>query len=135
MSAQNVEIVKRVMDAHDRRDLDDFDELTTPDFEWFPAMAVSLGTDVYRGREGIEDYFKDSSEAWDDLRDVQSASEFRDLGDRVLLLTRFAGRGRGSGVEVAAPLGIVFDLRGGKISRIRAYLDHSEALRAAGLTE
>src|ERR1700693_4024352 len=95
MSQENVEIVKRVMDAHDRRDLDDFDELTTPDFEWFPAMAVSLGADVYRGREGIEHYFRDSSEAWEDLRDVRSASEFRDLGDSVLVLSRFAGRGRG----------------------------------------
>jgi len=135
MSQANVEIVKRVMDAHDRRDLDDFDEMTTPDFEWFPAMAVSLGTDVYRGRKGIKDYFRDSSEAWDDLRDVRSASEFRDLGDSVLVLSRFAGRGRGSGVEVDAPLGIVFDLRGGKVSRIRAYLDHGDALRAAGLCE
>jgi ketosteroid isomerase-like protein len=133
MSQENVEIVKRVMDAHDRRDLDDFDELTTPDFEWFPAMAASLGIDVYRGREGIEDYCRDSSEAWADLRDVRSASEFRALGDSVLVLSRFAGRGRGSGVEVDAPLGIVFDLRGCKISRIRAFLDHDEALRAAGL--
>jgi ketosteroid isomerase-like protein len=135
MSQENVEIVKRVMDAHDRRDLDGFDGLTTPDFEWFPAMAVSLGTDVYRGREGIEAYFRDSGEAWEDLRDVRSMSEFRDLGDRVLVLSRFAGRGRSSGVSVDAPLGVIFDLRGGRISRIRAYLDHGEALRAAGLTE
>jgi ketosteroid isomerase-like protein len=133
VSLEDVEIVKRLMDAHDRRDLDGLDGLTTPDFEWFPAMAVSLGTDVYRGRDGIAAYFRDSSEVWEDLRAVDVA--FRDLGDRVLVLSRFAGRGRGSGVGVDAPLGIVFDLRGGKVSRIRAYLDHGEALRAAGLSE
>ena len=61
--------------------------------------------------------------------------EFRDLGDRVLLLGRTEGRGRGSGVQVDSPIGVVFDFRDGKMSRVRAYLDHGEALRAAGLSE
>jgi hypothetical protein len=30
---------------------------------------------------------------------------------------------------------MVFDFRGGMISRIRGFLDHTEALRAAGLPE
>jgi ketosteroid isomerase-like protein len=29
---------------------------------------------------------------------------------------------------------MVFDLRDGRITRIRGYLDHDEALRAAGLS-
>jgi ketosteroid isomerase-like protein len=59
----------------------------------------------------------------------------RDLGDRVLCLGRMEGRGRGSGVPVDAPLGAIFEFRDDKISRMRAYLDHDEALRAAGLSE
>jgi ketosteroid isomerase-like protein len=42
---------------------------------------------------------------------------------------------RGSGVRVEAPLGAVFEFRDGKISRMRAFLDQGEALRAAGLSE
>jgi ketosteroid isomerase-like protein len=53
----------------------------------------------------------------------------------VVMLGRLEGRGVGSGVPVDAALGMVFDLRGGMISRIRGYLDHAEALRAAGLPE
>jgi ketosteroid isomerase-like protein len=45
------------------------------------------------------------------------------------------GRGKGSGVRVDGPSGAVFDFRDGKISRIRLFLDHDEALRAAGLAE
>jgi hypothetical protein len=30
---------------------------------------------------------------------------------------------------------MVFDFRGGLIARIRGFLDHGEALRAAGLTD
>jgi ketosteroid isomerase-like protein len=61
--------------------------------------------------------------------------EFRDLGDRVLMLGRMTGRGLGSGVPVDAPIGMVFACRGDKISRIRSFLDHGEALVVAGLSE
>jgi ketosteroid isomerase-like protein len=57
------------------------------------------------------------------------------IGDRALLLGRAEGRGRASGVEVRAPIGIVFDLRGGKVSRVRAYLDHDEAVKAVGVQD
>ena len=131
MSRENVEIVKRLMDAFNERDLDTFAEITTPDFEWTTSMTAVEG-EIFRGREGIETYFGRMRDAWDEFRAL--ASEFRDLGDRVLWLGRLEGRGRGSGVPVTAPLDILFDFRGGKISRIRSYLDHGEALRAAGLS-
>jgi ketosteroid isomerase-like protein len=63
------------------------------------------------------------------------ADDWRDLGDRVLVLGRIEGRGSGSGALVDAPFGAVLDLRGGKISRSHGFLDHGEALRAAGLAE
>ena len=51
------------------------------------------------------------------------------------MLGRLEGRGMGSGVPIEASLGMVFDFRGGAIARIRGFLDHAEALRAAGLSE
>jgi ketosteroid isomerase-like protein len=57
------------------------------------------------------------------------------LGDRVLALGRLEGRGRGSGVQVEWPIGVISDYREGTIWRTRAFTDHGEALRAAGLTE
>lgn len=41
----------------------------------------------------------------------------------------------GSGVTVDSPNAAVFELRDGKISRVRLFLDHGEALRAGGLAE
>jgi len=41
----------------------------------------------------------------------------------------------GSGVPVDSPLGMVFDVRRGMIARIRGYLGHADALRAAGLSD
>jgi ketosteroid isomerase-like protein len=133
MSQENVEIVKRAADAVNERDVETFMALTTPDFEWFPAMDRLIEGRSYRGDEGIEAYFEVLSGAWEEFQ--LFPDEFRDLGDRVLWLGRAEGRGRSSGVRVDTPLGTVVEFRDGKMSRIRAYLDHAEALRAAGVTE
>ena len=133
MSQENVEIAKRGLDAFNRRDLDAYDDLITLDFEWFPPFPGTLEGESYRGREGVERYLEEINGAWEAFHAV--AHEYRDLGDRALLLGRFEGRGKGSGVPVDAPLGAVSDFRDGKCSRSRVYLDHGEALRAAGLSE
>jgi len=133
MTQDHVEIVQRALDMMNRRDLDAFDELATPDAEWVPALPGAVGGDNYRGREGFEAYLAEYREAWSAFRVV--LEEYRDLGDRVLALGRVEGRGKGSGVQVDAPVGMVIDFRGGRISRARGYLDHGEALRAADLTE
>ncbi len=133
MSQQNVELVKRGIDAFNRRDLDAYDDLYTSDFEWFPALTGTVEGGGYRGREGLETWFVEARDTWEWFRAL--ADEFRDLGDRVLVLGRIEARGRGSGVQLDAPAGMLFEFRGGKISRDRTYLDHGEALRAAGLCE
>lgn len=133
MSKENVEIVTRGIDAFNRRDLDGLAELMTADCEWFPAMPGIVAGDSYQGREGLEAYLVDLATTWDALRVV--AEESRDLGDSVLVLGRLEGRGRGSGVPVDAPIGVLDDFRDGKISRVRAFLDHGDAVRAAGLAD
>ena len=132
MSQESVEIVKRLVDAFNKRDVDAFAEITTPDFEWTTSMTAVEG-EIFWGREGIETYFGRMKDAWDEF--LALADSYRDLGDRVLWLGRLEGRGRSSGVPVSAPLDILYDLRDGKISRMHSYLDHGEALRAAGLSE
>src|SRR5271157_2824258 len=100
MSQQNVEIVKRAMDAFNRRDLRDFDELFTPDFELASAAVGAVGGGSFRGREGVEKYLgeiDDTTESWVVVEDAL------DLGERVLLRVRVEARGRGSGVPVTAP--------------------------------
>jgi ketosteroid isomerase-like protein len=122
-----------MIDAFNRRDVHAFVEPTTSDFEWLPAIGMAVEGGNFRGRDGVEKYFGEVRDTWEEVRVI--AEGFRDLGDGVLLLTRIEGHGRGSGVPVDAPFGAVFDCRADKISRLRSYLDHGEALRAAGLAE
>jgi ketosteroid isomerase-like protein len=132
MSGENVAVATQAIEAFNVSDVDAFAVLTTPDFEWSPSMVAIEGT-IFRGREGIERYFRSLRGAWEKFHIHRH--RFRDAEDLVVMLGRLEGHGMGSGVPVHASLGMVFDFRGGMISRIRGYLDHAEALRAAGLSE
>jgi len=129
VSGANVEAVKRLTSAFNRRDLDAFSELTTPDVEWLPVFAARVEGDAFRGRAGIEAFLAEVADTWEQFRPVPE--DYRDLGDRVLALGRLETRGRGSGVPVQSPWGGVFDFRGGLVVRIRTFLNHDEANRAA----
>ena len=133
MPRDKVDVVKRAVDAYNRRDLKVFAGLMTPDFEFYAGTVTALGGDEYRGREGVERFAADTRESWEELQNV--AEEFRDLGDRVLMLGRFVGRGKGSGAPIDVPMAGLYDLRGDRIRRYRGYLDRAEAFRAAGVSE
>jgi ketosteroid isomerase-like protein len=134
MPRDKVDIAKRAVDAYNRRDVDGaFAELVTPDFEFHAGTGRALGGDVYRGREGAERFDRDRGETWEEVQQV--AEEFRDLGDRVLVLATIKGRGRASGAPVEVAFAAILDFRGDRIWRIRAYFDRAEGLRAAGLSE
>jgi ketosteroid isomerase-like protein len=129
--AGNVQVATRAIDAFNARDLDGFAGCTTDDFEWSPSMVAIEGT-IFRGREGIKSYFRSLNGAWE--RFHVHRGHFREAEDVAVMLGRLEGRGR-SGVPVDSSLAMVFDFRGGAISRIRGYLDHDEGLRAAGLDD
>jgi ketosteroid isomerase-like protein len=132
MSEQNVEVAKRAIGAFNERDVDTFASLTTLDFEWSPSM-VAIEGETFLAREGIEKYFGQLESAWE--RFEIHLGRFRDSEDLVVMLGQLEARGKTSGVPVDAPLGMVFDMRDGAISRIRGFLDHADALQAADLPE
>src|SRR6476661_2976632 len=130
MSQENVEIVRQMVAAFNRRDLDRLEEGSTLDMEWETAMGA-IEAEVFEGFEGAETYIERLGDAWEEFQTI--AEDVRDVGERVLMLGRIVGRGKGSGVAVEMPLGQVFDFRDGKVCRIRSYLDHAEAIKAVGL--
>jgi uncharacterized protein len=131
MSQQNVEIVRRGWEAFNRGDpafLADFAE--DAEFEEDPAFPEA---GVFRGREEILAYIRGFQEQMRDHR--FEVEEVRDLGDQVLALLRETARGASSGVHVDQRPAFLFQFRGGRISRMRAYLDRAKALEALGLEE
>ena len=135
MSEEDVETFKRGVDALNRRDVEALLEVLDAEIEWHSAVLRGLAGEqtVYRGHEGIREFFRDVFDAFVEI-DTEY-SEIRDLGGRIVAMGRVRVRGRESGAENESPIGSVTDVRGGKATRVQTYLDHAEALEAAGLSE
>ncbi|HXF00938.1 MAG TPA: nuclear transport factor 2 family protein [Solirubrobacterales bacterium] len=132
MSQENVEIVRRVFDAFNRRDIAAFIELLDRDVEWVPVLAVLEGS-VYRGHADIRRWIKDLDTDWEFFEVYYE--ELRDLGDRVLVFGHWRARGRASGIEVENPGTYLYEINGGKVVSMRTFTDRVEAFEAAGLSE
>jgi ketosteroid isomerase-like protein len=135
MSEENVEVVRRVSDAYNRRDVEAMLGELHPEVEWYPWLQVQLGggATVYRGHEGIREGIRDGDDAFSEVR--TELSEVRDLGERAVAIGYLRGRGRESGVMTESELAWIVDFKSGKVIRVREYLDPKEALEAAGLSQ
>jgi ketosteroid isomerase-like protein len=135
MSQENVELVKRAVDAINRGDAEALVAELDPEVEWHGAILMAMGgtQTVYRGHEGVREWLRDLYET---LSEFQAEyPEIRDLGDRTVAIGRVRARGAASEAQIESPHGTVTDFKDGKAIRVRTYLDPNEALEAAGLSE
>src|SRR5438128_10345059 len=128
MPRDNVEIVRTSVDAFVSREFDRAVEVWHPDGEFRPAMASAVEQRVYRGHQDLRRYFDELFGSFSEVR--LDDLEFREVGDRVLVLYQLRVRGLDSDVTIEQPGGVVYELRDGKISSGRSYLSRPEALRA-----
>ena len=131
MSEENVEVVRRSVEAFTAGDVERMLAYADPDGELHSAIIGRAEGRVYRGHDGLRQWFADSMESFEELR--TELTEFRDLGDRVVALGHIHARGRESGLELDTETGWVFTVRKGKFVRAEGFLSRTRALEAAGL--
>jgi ketosteroid isomerase-like protein len=68
---------------------------------------------------------------WEDWR--CEAEDFVEHDDYVVVLTRYWGRGKGSGATVDTRGAHVWKLREGKVIRLEVFADRANALKSIGL--
>jgi ketosteroid isomerase-like protein len=127
MSERKIEIARRGIDAFNRGDAEALFQIATDDIELFSALTGAVEEGDFQGGAGLEAYFEIMAATWGEFRILPE--EFRDLDDRLLVLGRAWGLGKGSRVPVEAPHAIVMEFRGEHVWRIHSYLDPSEALQ------
>jgi ketosteroid isomerase-like protein len=132
MSQENVEIVRRGIDAWNRGDLDGWLAGFAPEAE-LHTTARFVDQGVSRGRAGLERYWVELHEAAEEVS--ISISDLRASGDRVFQAVTGRGRGKRSKVPMEEPIWLVTTLRDGLAVRVESYVDRAEALEAAGLSE
>ena len=133
MSQENVEVVRRSLEANARGDIEEALTYVDPDGELHSAIIGGAEGHIYRGHDGFRRWYAETEATFEELR--TELTEFRDLGDRIVGLGQIHARGRESGVELDSATGWVFTLRNGKILKAEGFLSPDEALKAAGLSE
>ena len=132
MSQENVEIVKRMIDAYNQRDLAGLEAFSHPDVEldWSASRGFVAG--VYRGFDEFERFWRSYFDAFEEM--AAEPERFIDAGESVIVPNVVYIRGR-DGIEVSARSAIVFTFRSHRITRMCLYQETEQALKAAGLKE
>jgi ketosteroid isomerase-like protein len=135
MSQENVDQIRKALDAFNRRDLDGLLESIDPAVEWSPPAELP-GASMVRGHDGVRQSIADMLDAFGDLR--ADPERFIDLEDRVIALYYWRGQGSGSGIPVdqfEVPVGMLATMNDGLAVRVRFFTTWDAALEAAGLNE
>ena len=121
-------LVQAAIDAYNARDVERLRELMTDDVELRPPVSALTGH-AYRGHTGIAEWLGDVDESFATAEIVPL--ELRDLGAKVLALTEFLVEGYESRLPLGSELGLVCDLRDGRIASWHGFFNHAEAEAAA----
>jgi ketosteroid isomerase-like protein len=126
MPDDNVELVRKGLEAFNRRDVTGMLDTLDPDVELLPLRAVLEG-EAYHGHAGFLRWLADMDDDWESFR--TEATELRGLdGDRVLVIGRVRAKARASGIDVDAPGAWLCSLRDRHVTRIHFYADPERAL-------
>jgi ketosteroid isomerase-like protein len=133
MSRENVEIVRRGLEAFNEREWDvamgDIHEHAV----WVPSSGFPDAAPRF-GRSAIQKFWVELSTTLPGFQ--ATAEEVLDAGgDQVVAIVRTHGIGRGSGADVGRDIGQVFTLREGKVVSIVSYNRPEHALAVAGLSD
>jgi ketosteroid isomerase-like protein len=126
-----------MVEAYNRRDLDAVTIAYHPDLEYYPYrefVEAALAEPCYHGPSGYKAYIDATQDVWGNEVRLEP-TKLIDMGDRVVLLADMPMRAQASGIPLAQTYAGVSTLKDGRVIRQRDFLDHAEALEAAGLRE
>ena len=132
MSQENVEVVRRGIEAWNRRDPITWSSLWRSDavIDWSRARGLLRG--VYRGERERQAFW---DELWTTFQYVQIETHgYTESGSEVVVPNTGHLRGR-EGIEVTARSTLVFTVENRQITRLRMFQERTEALEAARLPE
>jgi ketosteroid isomerase-like protein len=126
MSQDTIETVRQAFERWNRGDREIRAEDVDPELE----LHSRLMGRVVRGYEGLQDWFAEIDEQFEEWR--LEIAEIREIDrDRLLVLGEIHLRGRESAVEFDQPMAWLMDFRNGRVLRMEMFPNHSDALQAA----
>ena len=134
MSRENVELVRRIYEAFNRRDVVTPFEIYAEDIVWdlsHTARGNLFPQPVLHGHEGVREGWRDVLGAFAEVD--FTVEELTDADDKVFATIRELDVGRASGASVSALHFAVWTLDSGKVARLQVFDERAPAEEAAGL--
>jgi ketosteroid isomerase-like protein len=129
--------VRLAVEAYNRRDLDAVVVGYRPELEYYPYREFvegALAEPCYHGHAGYRDFIEATYDVWGtEVRLLPT--ELIDLGDRLVLLADMPMRAQASGIALTQTYAGISTLKDGRVICQHDFLDHAEALEAAGLQD
>ena len=131
MRRANVEALQPVYEEWGRGNWRPTFDVYAPGMEWgwsdeFPGLQGPIQDPEARSRR-----LREWLSPWEDWR--CEAEEFVTAGDFVVVLTRYTGRGKESGVAVDTPGAHLWTMRNGEAVRLEVFSSRAKAFEAAGM--
>jgi ketosteroid isomerase-like protein len=126
-----LDVARRHYDAFRSEDWDAFFALYDADVVVDLSRSGIPDLGIHHGHEGLRAAWATWRGVWDDYS--FEVEELREIGDRVLSLTRIHARSKGQGVGTEVSAGEVLTVRNGRIVHFVNFLDREDALREAGV--
>jgi serine phosphatase RsbU (regulator of sigma subunit)/ketosteroid isomerase-like protein len=125
---QEQELVERLYNAFNRRDLEEIVAVCDEGMGFFPiGTAEQIGRDApYIGPEGLSEYLRDVERAWDELLITPKVVERH--GRSLLVRGRVYARSRQLGIR-DMPVAWIWDVADGRFVRGEVFRDPEEAVR------
>jgi ketosteroid isomerase-like protein len=128
VAPSNVDLIQPIYEEWSRGNWRPSFDVYDPQMEWgwsdeFPGLAG-----VYDDRRDPNPRLRNWLSGWEHWR--VDADEYLELGDHVVVLATYHGRGKGSGVEIEQKGGHVFELRDGKVVRLEIFASRDKAIES-----
>ena len=130
MSEEDVEVIRKGIEAFNAGDVEAMLALADPDLEWRPAFgAATGGATAYHGYAGFREYWRGTQDIFDYFR--FEPEQVIDDGTSIVVVGRGSGRAKGSGIQIDQPFAMLWKVRAGKTVFGQTFTDPAEARAAA----
>jgi ketosteroid isomerase-like protein len=121
------ELVERLFEAFNRRDMFGIAAVCHQEMEFFPVTAAKMGRSApYVGPAGLNEYLEDVSRVWQEL--LITPARIERQGDRILVRGRVYLRSREMGIR-DMPAAWIWDVRDGRLVRGEVFADPEQAVQ------
>jgi ketosteroid isomerase-like protein len=128
VSQGDTALLKRFYEAINLGDVDAVLELCDQDVEVYMAPDV-VAAIAPRGHRDVGEYLRGWFDSWHEYR--PEPEDFVSAGGQVIALVSLRARGKGSRFQIEEQIADVFEMEGGKISKLRLYVHRDTALQQA----